>query len=354
MSICAPAKGGNMSNDLLLAQTVGKKDACVHGLVFLGVWDENMFHTKTENDFSKHVVCEEATYYVKEQSNHTKFVSVDKKYKDTIFRMLFKEKQKALSLYNALNDTHYTDCNKLEIVTLENAIYMNVKNDLAFLLDSTLNMYEHQSTYSPNIPLRSLIYVASEYQKLIDNRSLFSDRPVKIPTPRFVVFYNGMETRPEREILKLSDLYEVPSTNPELQLQVLVLNINDGYNEELKTHCKTLREYMIYVDKVRYYRNQKKLSLEEAVNKAIQECLKEGILTDFLRKNRREIVGISIFEYDEELLKKDQFEYGMERGREQGIQFTLISLVKKGLITISDAAKESDLSPEEFQQLLNQ
>ena len=98
----------------------------------------------------------------------------------------------------------------------------------------------------------------------------------------------------------------------------------------------------------------KKLSLKKAVDKTIRECLKEGILTNFLKKNRSEIVGISIFEYDEELLKKDQFEYGMERGREQGIQFALISLVKKGIITIADAAKESDLSPEEFKQLLSQ
>ena len=275
---------------------------------------------------------------------------------------MFKEKPEALSLYNALNDTKYADPNELEIVTLENAIYMNVKNDLAFLLDSTLNMYEHQSTYAPNMPLRSLIYVASEYQKLIDNRSMHSERPLKLPTPKFIVFYNGMEKRPEKEILKLSDLYEISSDTPQLELQVLVLNINNGYNEELKAQCKTLREYMLYIDKVRCFRTEKKLSLEEAVNQAITECLKEGVLTDFLNKNRREIVGISIFEYDEEreleLLKKDQFEYGMEkgmeRGREQGIQFALISLVKKGIITIADAAKESDLSPEEFKQLLSQ
>ena len=310
MSICVPAKGGNMSNDLLLADNVGKKDACMSGIFLLGVWDGNILpHKKHNEDFSKQEVHEESAYYhektdFSKQEDSAKFVSVDKKYKDTVFRMLFKEKPEALSLYNALNDTHYTDYDKLEIVTLENAIYMNVKNDLAFLLDSTLNMYEHQSTYAPNIPLRSLIYVASEYQKLIDNRSLFSDRPIKIPTPKFIVFYNGLQKRPEREILKLSDLYETSSDNPQLELQVLVLNINEGYNEELKKQCKTLHEYMLYIDKVRYYRNQKKMSLEEAVNNSITECLKEGILTDFLNKNRREIVGLSLFEYDEELLKK--------------------------------------------------
>ena len=375
-----------MSNDLLHADGLGENVVCTDGIIFLGVWDENVLHSNVKgsvlsDDLNKTVailpydtevmeqICslsivrEEAVYNVEkldipEQNNFEKIISADQKYKDTIFRRLFKEKPEALSLYNALNDTKYADPNELEIVTLENAIYMNVKNDLAFLLDSTLNMYEHQSTYAPNMPLRSLIYVASEYQKLIDNRSMHSERPLKLPTPKFVVFYNGMEKRPEKEILKLSDLFQIPSNNPQLELQVLVLNINNGYNEELKAQCKTLREYMLYIDKVRCFRTEKKLSLEEAVNQAITECLKEGVLTDFLNKNRREIVGISIFEYDEEreleLLKKDQFEYGMERGREQGIQFALISLVKKGIITIADAAKDADLSPEEFKQLLSQ
>lgn len=169
-----------------------------------------------------------------------------------------------------------------------------------------------------------------------------------------------MEKRPEKEILKLSDLYEISSDTPQLELQVLVLNINNGYNEELKAQCKTLREYMLYIDKVRCFRTEKKLSLEEAVNQAITECLKEGVLTDFLNKNRREIVGISIFEYDEEreleLLKKDQFEYGLEKGMERGmlhgIQFTLVGLVQDGLLPVSEAAKRAEMSLEEFEKLL--
>ena len=340
MSICVPAKGGNMSNDLLLADNIGKKDACMSGIFLLDMWDGNKFlQKKHTEDFPNHEVREEAIYYheksdFSKHENNPNSVSVDKKYKDTVFRMLFKEKPEALSLYNALNDTHYTDCNKLEIVTLENAIYMNVKNDLAFLLDSTLNMYEHQSTYAVNMPLRSLIYVASEYQKLIDNRSMHSERPLKLPTPKFVVFYNGKKKRPEREILKLSDLYEIPSDNPQLELQVLVLNINQGCNEDLKKKCKTLHEYMLYIDKIRYYRNRKNMSLEEAVNQSITECLKEDILTDFLNKNRREIVGLSIFEYDEEkeleLLKKDQFEYGRENGYNEAIVHIVLNCLNNG------------------------
>ena len=151
-------------------------------------------------------------------------------------------------------------------------------------------------------------------------------------------------------------MYEIPSDNPQLELQVLVLNINQGCNEELKKQCKTLREYMLYIDKVRYYRNQKNMSLEEAVNKSINECLKENILTDFFNKNRREIVGLSIFEYDEEkeleLLKKDQFEYGMEKGMEKGIYFALIKLIQNGPITMKDAAVHFNMSESEFEKLI--
>ena len=328
MSICVPAKGGSMSENYLCADDIGKENSCMSGIVFLGIWNGNSlsFDCSLKQDgLPNHVVCEESNYLVKEsefpiQKEPVTQVAADAHYKDTIFRKLFSEKQEALSLYNALNNTQYTDYNELEVVTLENAIYMNIKNDLAFIMDSSLNMYEHQSTYGPNMPLRNLIYVASEYQKLINNRSLFSQRPIKIPTPRFVVFFNGMYPEEEQKILKLSDMFESPTLEPELELKVLVLNINRGYNEELKKNCKTLRDYMTYVDKVRSYHHLKRFSLEVAVENAIKECLEEGVLVDFLKENRSQLVGASIFEYDEELFKKDEYEYGMELGIERGIE----------------------------------
>ncbi len=112
-------------------------------------------------------------------------------------------------MFNAVNDTDYKKAEDLEIVTLDNAIYMNMKNDLAFIIDFQLNLYEHQASYNPNMPLRNLLYVAKEYQKLVKERSLYSSAPLKIPTPHFVVFYNGERKEPERRILKLSDLREI-------------------------------------------------------------------------------------------------------------------------------------------------
>ena len=120
-------------------------------------------------------------------------ISVARNHKDRLFRMIFREKKELLSLYNAVNGTSYTNTEELDIVTFKNAIYMNMKNDLAFIMDSYLNLYEHQSAYSPNMPLRDLFYIAKELQGQVNHRDLYRNTLIKIPTPRFLVFYNGSE-----------------------------------------------------------------------------------------------------------------------------------------------------------------
>ena len=246
----------------------------------------------------------------------------NRKYKDTIFRMLFSDKKNLLSLYNALNGKNYGDCDELEIVTLENAIYMSMKNDLAFILDLALFLWEHQSTYNPNIPLRDLMYIAKEYEKYIKEKgiSLYSNRQQKIPAPQFIVFYNGNRKIGERMEHRLSDAYETSNGEPALELKVLVININEGYNQTLMESCQILKEYAQYVSKVRTYK--KTLKLNEAVEKAVEECIQEGILREFLLKHRAEVVAMSIFEYDreweEEILRKEEFEAGKELGEQLG------------------------------------
>ena len=246
----------------------------------------------------------------------------NRKYKDTIFRMLFSDKKNLLSLYNALNGKNYSDCDQMEIVTLENAIYMSMKNDLAFILDLALFLWEHQSTYNPNIPLRDLMYIAKEYEKYIKEKgiSLYSNRQQKIPAPQFIVFYNGNRKIGERMEHRLSDAYETSSGEPALELKVLVININEGYNQKLMESCQILKEYAQYVSKVRTYK--KTLKLNEAVEKAVEECIQEGILREFFLKHRAEVVAMSIFEYDreweEEILRKEEFEAGKELGEQLG------------------------------------
>lgn len=237
-------------------------------------------------------------------------------YKDRIFRMIFKEKKELLELYNAMNGTEYTKEEDLIVTTLENALYIGMKNDVSFVLYDKLTLYEHQSTKNPNMPLRDLLYVANVYSNLTKDDNLYSSMLVKIPEPRFVVFYNGTEEMEERQVLRLSDMYETRSGDPDLELKVTELNINLGHNEELMEKCRTLREYMILVDKIR--RHGQEIPFAEAVERAVDECIKEGILAEFLRKNRSEVISVSIFEYNEERHLQQERDEAWSKGREAG------------------------------------
>ena len=201
-------------------------------------------------------------------SLHSRQRKVNRKYKDTIFRMLFKDRNNLLSLYNAMNKKNYTDASALQVVTLENAIYLGMKNDLAFIMDMNLYLYEHQSTYNPNMPLRDLFYISNEYQKMVVQQSLYSSTIQKIPAPKFIVFYNGTKEINDLTEFRLSSAYECPTEDPDLELRVTVLNVNDGHNKALMEQCQTLKEYAQYVARVRKYVSSNELSLEEAVDKA--------------------------------------------------------------------------------------
>ena len=248
-------------------------------------------------------------------------VKVKRNHKDTLFRMIFSTRENLLSLYNAVNHSHYTDASELEIVTLKNAVYMNMKNDQAFLLDMQLNLYEHQSTWNPNMPLRFLMYVAKEYQMLVRNQTLYASALVKMPTPHFVVFYNG-ETEQEAEtILRLSHSFQQKTDKPELELMVRVLNINLDKKQEVLEACQLLKEYMLLVNKIRRYTDEYK-DINQAVEQAVTECIEENILADFLRKNRAEAIEMCIFEYDDkrekELIRKAEYSEGMKEGERIG------------------------------------
>ena len=247
-------------------------------------------------------------------------VRADRKYKDTVFRMLFSDKKHLLSLYNAVSGKAYTDPEQLQIVTLENAVYMGMKNDLAFIMDTNLFLYEHQSTYNPNMPLRDLFYISSEYQKLVDKKLLYSSKLQKIPAPKFLVFYNGTEEMEDSRIEYLSESFENLTGEPDLELKVLTLNINKGHNLKLMEQCRVLKEYAQYVERVRSYVG--KMGLDAAVHRAVDECIREGILEEFLRQRRAEVEAVSIFEYDKEeeerKLREAEYEAGETAGRESG------------------------------------
>lgn len=216
---------------------------------------------------------------------------------------------------------------------------MNMKNDIAFVMDFYLNLYEHQSSFNPNMPLRNLFYAAKEYQKLIEDRSLYISSRVRIPTPKFVVFYNGATRQPERVVLKLSDSFEKKVKSPDLELKVTMLNINSGSNEELKESCRLLKEYELYVERVRGYAGE--MELNEAVERAVKECIAEDILKEFLTKYRAEAISVSIFEYNEEkekeLMRQAEYAAGEKRGEKKG-EMRFASLTKK--LLEADRAEE--------------
>ena len=270
---------------------------------------------------------------LKREHSERSAITANRKYKDTVFRKLFSDRKNLLSLYNAINGTAYMDASQLEIVTLDNAIYMGMKNDLTFIINTNLFLYEHQSTYNPNMPLRDLFYISGEYQKLVDLKSLYTSTRLRIPTPNFIVFYNGTEKNEDRWVEYLSESYENMSGEPNLELKVIILNINVGHNKKLMEECQTLREYAQYVAKVRRYSEE--IELNTAVECAVSESIQEGILKEFLQKNRAEVIAMSIFEYNEEeekrKLRKAEYEAGMAEGVMKTKKETVISLAEMGL-----------------------
>ena len=269
----------------------------------------------------------------------------NRKYKDTVFSMLFSDRKNLLSLYNAINGTAYENPDDLEIVTLENAIYMGMKNDLAFIIDTNLFLYEHQSTYNPNMPLRDLFYISSEYQKLVDHKSLYSSTQQKVPAPNFIVFYNGTVKKEDCWTNYLSEAYENLTGEPNLELKVITLNINEGHNKELMEQCQILREYAQYVAKVREFAGNTELNA--AVELAVNECIQNNILAEFLRKHKSEVIAMSIFEYDKEeeekKLREAEYEAGYDEGKKEIIRRMLEAGESVEKITQYTGYKTSEL-----------
>ncbi|XCP86684.1 hypothetical protein ABXS75_07795 [Roseburia hominis] len=286
-----------------------------------------------------------------EQLNE-KVVTVNRTFKARLFEKIFSEKKDLLGLYNAMNHTNYKDPELLEINTLENAIYMSMHNDISFIIDSRLSLYEHQSTYNPNLPLRFLMYVADLYSAMIRNENLYGEKLIKLDTPRFVVFYNGVKEQPERLEMRLSEAFKVVEENPSLEVRAVMLNLNPGYNEELKKVCKTLADYAEYTARVRRYAED--MLLAEAVERAITECIKEGILKEFLMKYRTEAKSMSIYEYDEERHMRQTREEGKEEGRKEGIecmeQLILLLSQQNRLSEAVRAAEDSEFREQLFEE----
>ena len=229
----------------------------------------------------------------------------NRKIKDSLFTCLLTQKKYALQVYNVLNDSNYGDSDDIEITTLENVVFINIKNDVSFVLEDIFSLYEHQATYNPNMPLRSLFYMSNSYEHIINNRgaNVYGSKLVKIPTPKCVVFYNGEEEYPDKMYLKLSDSFENQKVEGDIEIKVLMLNINYSHNQKLLESCEVLRGYSLYNEMFRKYTKEGIMTKEEAACKAIDDCIVQNVLVDFFRERRSEVVGM-ILEYTAEQAEK--------------------------------------------------
>lgn len=275
-------------------------------------------------------------------------VRVQRNVKDRLFRFLFAgDREALLQLYNALNGTNYRDASQLQVVTIESAVYVVMKNDLAFVLAGTLNMYEHQSTYSPNLPVRFLIYLAQEYQMVVEQaeESLYGTEQIFLPTPKCVVFYNGQRDMPEKQTFRLSDAFMDKRQEADVELTVQMYNINYGYNSALMEKCRTLGEYSEFVGITREYMSREK-NAETALSDAVDYCISHGILEAFLRKNRAEVLGMLLEEFDvekyERSLKKEGREEGIREGMELGMRQGIEQGIEQGIRCMVEALQETE------------
>lgn len=248
---------------------------------------------------------------------------VQRTHKDTLFRFIFRDKQKLLQLYNALSSSDYKDADLLTVTSLENVLYLGYKNDVSFLIDMTLYLVEHQGSWNPNMPLRGVFYFARLYQNYIDENGydLYGSKAFLLPYPQFIVFYNGTAKKPERQILKLSDSFPQKQahgffTPPALECQALMLNINYGNNRQLMEKCRPLMEYSQFIHQIRQHITAG-YTPTHAVDSAVNVCIQKGILADVLKAHRKEVITMFLEDYDEELhlrtLRREGYEDGMEQ-----------------------------------------
>ena len=266
--------------------------------------------------------------------NMTQNTNINKKYKDTIFRKLFGEnKANALSLYNAINNTNYTEDDDFEYTTLEDVVYMGMKNDVSFIIGTSLSLYEHQSTYNPNMPLRGFLYFADLYRRMIQgDERLYSRALLRIPNPKYIVFYNGTDKKivDGVQTLRLSDAFETADSSGAYEWTATLININVGENENLFQKCKPLKEYSVLVQRVRD--NMKSShSIEEAMKKGVDDCIRDNILKDFLELYGKEVTGMCLTEFDEEKFRQMLIEECREETKRVNAK-NLIGIISDELI----------------------
>ncbi len=285
------------------------------------------------------------------------------KYKDTVFRNLFgsdeKAEEKFIQLYNALHDRDLNESHTIKSLDIEQVLYMNFANDIARLVDDKIIILaEHQSTINENMPLRCLQYVGRIYEQLQDSKARFYKQLMKIPTPEFYVFYNGLEDYPVYKELRLSDAFMLKEQDIQLELSVNVININTEKENDLLTKCPVLSEYSRFVDKMR---NHLAKDNESGYNEAIRACIQNNILKEYLNRKAKEVNNMLIGEYDYDLDVAAQREEAAKEATRKAeartqaeikkINANIVNNMKNAKYEFSEISKITGLSIEEIESM---
>lgn len=291
-------------------------------------------------------------------ANNTETPKTQTKVYDHLFIAIFgkdteRSKRWRLDLYNALNNTNYTDPNALELNTLENVIYIKMHNDVSFLIDSQMSLFEHQRTTNPNMPLRGFFYFAKLYQKYIDSKHelIGTSTPIKIPNPNYIVFYNGDTQRDEDYELKLSDAFIHEDKSGRFEWTARVLNINKEYNLSLQKKCKPLYDYIQFVSRINENK-EKGMSIEEAVDEAVDWACEQNLLEGYIREQKAEVKMNLLTEYDEEAYIRIWLRDGINQGKQEKAVEAARSFYANGA-SIELIAKSLKMTEDQVREIVN-
>ena len=251
-------------------------------------------------------------------------MNANRTYKDSVFTSLFNDSELLRELYGAIEGISLPDDVPIFINTLDYALVRDIYNDISFIVGSKLVvLIEHQSTINPNMALRIFMYIAESYKQMVKSKNIYSGKKVSIPYPEFYVLYDGVDPYPDKETLKLSDLFENPKdlglpekAYPLLELEVKVLNINEGRNRDIVNRCRKLAEYSLFIAKVREYK-EKYDDLLAAIKEALKYCVEHDILKEYLEKHETDVINMLYTEWNWdtalEVAREEAFEEGEEK-----------------------------------------
>ena len=251
----------------------------------------------------------------------------NREYKNSVFQDLFHKIEPALELYNALTDSRFTVADGIRFTTLNDALFKGRINDLSFTIADKLIFFgEHMASISQNMPLREFIYAGRVFEEIIDNRAIYRTKLLTIPRPEFYVLYNGVDKYPDEKTLRLSDAFRRVDSQegeppPAMELIVRVININKGHNEKILEKSEVLRGYSAFIGKIREYQQAGRI-LEDAITTAVDFCIANGILVEYLKQNSSEVRNMLFTEFNledaKEVWREEGYEDGIVKGRELG------------------------------------